>query len=565
MPLHQRPRPYHLGTFFVNRRPPWVPTLVVGVVFVFALLFVTVPNWDEFSRNFSQFPALWQINSNRREIVFLVIRVCSPLLLAGIAAACCWLWYTVKEYRQPVPPPSSRSQEDSVTAPAQPQRDKRAPTLPITPIPPVLPDVAAPVGKGSQQATGHEEEQAVLVERTVGEPFDEQNRGESGVSGSAPADNESGAPAGRHPVYVIINVLQALTIQLQVPGGKRYAVPLNLNAKEVQLIAYLAYLRGQTISLDKLREHIFGHGKADEDATPKKLQDALDTAKKEIRRQIRQVIEQVNKEAGSEVIPPDLDIFTIRNKRYSLSEVCSVSDLSIVEKEHRIIQQAFDDGLLIDSIPDAVYEACNRLRGAYKGGDFLSDLIQESPEDVGPWVRKPFTLYKDYFLQAVLYVAEYELRAAQQLTDERWASDEAAEEGRQRQRSHYSRAAQLYRTYALRGCDSRADLKVTFGVAGKTHGERVDMSERALRRCITLYGILGNTHLVNQVYTTYYRQMKMISSKVWEPSQDTRQDLEGALAQTNAYRFSMVMPPLPSSMDTADRSAVGQRRNQQDN
>ncbi len=68
-----------------------IPLLVVGAVFLLAFLFLTVPNWGEFSRNASQFPSLWQVSSNRREIIFLVIRVCSPLLLAAIAGACCWL------------------------------------------------------------------------------------------------------------------------------------------------------------------------------------------------------------------------------------------------------------------------------------------------------------------------------------------------------------------------------------------------------------------------------------------------------------------------------------------
>ena len=47
------------------------------------------------------------------------------------------------------------------------------------------------------------------------------------------------------------------------------------------------------------------------------------------------------------------------------------------------------------------------------------------------------------------------------------------------------------RTYTIRACDSRFDLKVTFGGGGRAHGERVDMSERTLRRCITLYGCIG--------------------------------------------------------------------------
>jgi hypothetical protein len=335
-----------------------------------------------------------------------------------------------------------------------------------------------------------------------------------------------------------------------VPGEKSYRVPLHLNAKEVQLVAYLAWLhgqsKGQTISLDKLREHIFGYGRPDEDATPKKLQDALDSAKKEIRRQIRQTIEQVNKEAGYEAIPSNLDIFAIRNKRYGLLELCCVADLSVIEAQHQVIQQAFDDGLLVDSVPEAIKEACDQLRKTY-AEDFLADLLHQSPEEVGSWVRKPFTLYRDYFLQAVLYAAEYELRAGQELADEHLAKEgEAAEERRKRQRAHYSRAAQLYRTYALRACDSRVDLKVTFGGSGRVHGERVDMGERTLRRCITLYGILGSTHMVNQVYSSYYKHMKTISAKAWEPSKETLQDLQGAQAQTNAYRFpAKVMPHEP--------------------
>ena len=226
-------------------------------------------------------------------------------------------------------------------------------------------------------------------------------------------------------------MLKELSLTLHVPGGKSYRVPLHLNAKEMQLVAYLAWLdaqsRGQTISLDKLREHIFGYGRPDEDATPKKLQDALDSAKKEICRQLRLATQQVNQEAGDEVIPPNLDIFAIRNKRYGLSEICQVADLATIEAQHQLIQQAFDEGLLADSIPQAIKQACDRLRKAY-AGDFLADLLHESPEEVGTWARRPFTLYRDYFLQAVLYAAEYELRAGQELADEHL--DDEGEAGR---------------------------------------------------------------------------------------------------------------------------------------
>jgi hypothetical protein len=370
-----------------------------------------------------------------------------------------------------------------------------------------------------------------------------------------------GTDATHPPVSVTITVLKELSLTLHVPGGKSYRVPLHLNAKEVQLVAYLAWLhgqsKGQTISLDKLREHIFGYGRADEDATPKKLQDALDSAKKEIRRQLRQATQQVNQEAGNDALPPNLDIFAIRNKRYGLSDVCRVADLALIEAQHQIIQLAFDEGVLVDSVPEAIKEACDRLRKAY-AGDFLADLLHESPEEVGTWVRKPFTLYRDYFLQAVLYAAEHELRVGQELADEHQSGEgEDAEERRKRQRAHYSRAAQLYHTYAMRACDSRVDLKVTFGGSGRAHGERVDMSERTLRRCITLYGILGSTHMVNQVYSAYYKLIKTVSAKAWEPSKETLQDLQGAQAQTDAYRFpARVMPhePPPPHLETGGRS-----------
>src|SRR5947209_13667945 len=124
---NQRSRRAH-SSFFANRKPPpLIPSLVVGAVFLFALLFLTVPNWGEFSRSVSQFPALWQISSNRREIIFLVIRVCSPLLLAAIAGACCWLWYTIKAYLRPETP-TEQVQPRGSMPPSSPVRPRRAST-----------------------------------------------------------------------------------------------------------------------------------------------------------------------------------------------------------------------------------------------------------------------------------------------------------------------------------------------------------------------------------------------------------------------------------------------------
>ena len=342
---NQRSRSHRAhSSFFGNRKPPpLLPSLVVGAVFLFALLFLTVPNWGEFSRSVSQFPALWQVSSNRREIIFLVIRVCSPLLLAAIAGACCWLGYTIKAYlrqetspehvqrQAPMLPSSLVGQRKASVSSIQEPGQRAKPSLPLTPIPPVLSNTSA--GQDSLQHTWQEEE-GEEEHPDLGESAQEKlpygMSADHGVAPtSAPEDLElpmeetvPGADVAYPPAYVTITVLKELGLTLHVPGGKSYRVPLHLNAKEIQLTAYLAWLhgqsKGQTISLDKLREHIFGYGRADEDATPKKLQDALDSAKKEIRRQLRLATLQVNQEAGYEAIPSNLDIFAIRNKRYGL-------------------------------------------------------------------------------------------------------------------------------------------------------------------------------------------------------------------------------------------------------
>src|SRR5438105_4232745 len=185
---NQRSRPAH-SSFFGNRKPPpLLSSLVVGAVFLLALLFITVPNWGEFSRIVSQFPTLWQVSNNRRELIFLVIRVFSPLLLAAIAGACCWLWYTIKAYLRPEAPPeriqprglmipsSAVRQRNPFASSIEEPGQKVAPSLPVTPIPPVL--SSAPTGQGSlepprQEEAEGEEEQSDLVESAQETPPDE--------------------------------------------------------------------------------------------------------------------------------------------------------------------------------------------------------------------------------------------------------------------------------------------------------------------------------------------------------------------------------------------------------
>jgi hypothetical protein len=235
--------------------------------------------------------------------------------------------------------------------------------------------------------------------------------------------------------------------------------------------------------------------------------------------------------------PDQVDVFTNDAGFWGLSHLCRVEDLEVIQACHKVIALARKDGKLAEQVPDYVKQACDELIAGYPG-DFLESLIKKYPGEFNAWqgrsswVKKPFTLFRDYYLDALWYSAEYEWRLGQH------AAEGTGAEGEQRQQVlHYGRAAQLYQTYAMYACNTKFDAKVTFGAHGE-YGERVGMSERALRRCVMLLGALGKTDLVNQVWSAYSSQMKRLSDHRWEPSHETKTEVNTARAQTKAHRFS---------------------------
>ncbi len=337
-----------------------------------------------------------------------------------------------------------------------------------------------------------------------------------------------------------------MSIVINVPSGGHVVVPLTLNAKRVQLLTYIAWRRGELIHRDKILEHVFGWGLSDEEATEDKLSERFESHKKLLRKKIREVvIEQVNKPAGRQVIDPDLDPFVSDSGFWGLSGSCRVDDLEAIETNHRVISLARKNGKLVDEVPEDVKEACERLIASYPG-DFLDALIKKYPGEFrswqgrSSWTRKPFTLYRDYYLDALWYSAQYEWNLGQ-----RYAEEYTSETNQRKLQEHYGRAAQLYQTYAMYACNMRFDAKVTFGARGE-YGERIGMSERALRRCVVLLGAIGKTDLINQIWSAYSAQMKSISDQRWQSSKETQADVEAAMAQTNAYRFAAQISQMSS-------------------
>ncbi len=146
-------------------------------------------------------------------------------------------------------------------------------------------------------------------------------------------------------------------------------------------------------------------------------------------------------------------------------------------------------------------------------------------------MREPITYYRDCYLLAVWYAAEYEVQAGQRIM-EHAASDM---ESRLRQRECWARAAELYRMYTMYACNNKYDTKVYFGLT-RGSGERVAWSERALRNCIMLCAKLGDPYLINEIYSAYYDQMRDISVENWEPNDDTLREVQVAREQAAAYR-----------------------------
>jgi len=344
--------------------------------------------------------------------------------------------------------------------------------------------------------------------------------------------------------YISITLLGKVVMALHITDEITRDVPIDINPKTIQLMAYLAWQRGKKIKRDQLIQMIWGRGRTNEDDIVEedegKMGEAFEAAKKSLRRVIRKAIKKWNDERGEILLDPDdpkLDIFEHRYQLWWLSPLCRVIDLDAVEEQHRIIMEAKMRGALVNTVPEHIKDACDALIVAYNG-DFLESLIRLNPLDLktwaSAWVREPITYYRDCYLQAVWYAAEYERQVGQHFADERLADDV---ESRRKQRECWARAVELYRLYTMYACNNRLDEKVFFQMPGRGNGDRVTWSERALCECIQLCGKLGDPYLLDEVYNAYYDLMKIVSDENWEPSEETHRKVLAASSLAATYRL----------------------------
>jgi hypothetical protein len=586
----------HDGHVLLRAASVWVrrkSTLAVAIGGLLALLLWTIPNRETFWQHASQLPVLWQTPANRQSIVSLVIKILSPLFIMGMITLALWIFSLVKTEVQEAREPDQVRPPEVITLPADhgqsfsaqvqqqggpdqgglfsaqpvqpfsqappPQSAARSPQIdPVTPPPLVMPSTEALreflTTTGSLEQSGSPQLSQPLTRE------DESSQKETQAI-VPPAPSSSLPLEIAHPVIVAkgritasdplisIRLLGEVSLALCVPGRGQVTVPLSSHTRRIQLLAYLAWKRGDLTDREKILEQIFGWGIPDEEATEDKLSERFESNKKLLRKKIREVVaEQINIPAGKTIIDPDIDPFVSDAGFWGLSEICRVDDLEEVERCFRVIALARKEGTLRNTIPEEVKQACDQLITAYTG-DFLATIINKHANEFrawqgrSSWARRPYTQYRDSYLSAVWYAAAYEWQQGQ-----RSANNEhtvTREDSVSKQQEHFSRAAQLYETYAMYACNTKFDAKVSFGPHGE-YGERVGMSERALRRCVVLFGVLGRTDLINQVWSAYCKQMKAISDQRWQPSKETQDDVQAAMAQTDAYRFSAQISQLSS-------------------
>jgi hypothetical protein len=147
-----------------------------------------------------------------------------------------------------------------------------------------------------------------------------------------------------------MTLLRQMTLTLHTPEGLDSPVPLNLNAKRAQLLAYIAWSR-EPVKRDRMLEHLFGAGRSDEEATPEKLAMTFASHKKFLRDDIRKAILRLNQQAGRTVLSEHIDIFEHKQQLWRLSSLCRVTDLEAVEAQYQVLQSAKKNGLLVDTVP----------------------------------------------------------------------------------------------------------------------------------------------------------------------------------------------------------------------
>jgi hypothetical protein len=566
----------------VKKDGRWVPALLVGASGLVACVLWTLPTWKVFwSVVIPHLAQLWRVPANRHLILLLALKVGAPLPIMTLTGLSLWLvsllWSFVEQEADTsqtaqngppelVPTSAGMLVQLSPRQEAAPPPFLDDPAEPPSVIPVSLPrqegepQPKARIKEAPAQAPGAEPEMKAEsageeVATTTAAPPTEpdakaESAGEEVANGHGPAASMTSAPQPslQGEPRLELTLLGKVALTLVVPGVGTW--PILVKPKGLHLLAFLAVRRSEAVARDKILYHLFEWGTSLEEETGeadhfRSLVMAFERQKKFVRKATRKVVALAQAEMGAPLPGAQLDpLLCESNERWRLAPCCHVVDIEEVEAQNAVIEQARKEGLLTPGvIPARVKDACECLLTAYKG-DFLAGLIEDIPQDFQPWegkaswARRYNTHYRDLYLKALWISGEYEQQEAQRGAAQRVAPGVPATE----QRERYARAIARFRRYAEEACKARFDEKVSYDPANRLFGERIVESERALRRCLSLCTLVGDTHEAGEVYAAYARQMTTLLRgwhQTWQPSAETQRELERVGGQTGAHRFAV--------------------------
>jgi hypothetical protein len=353
----------------------------------------------------------------------------------------------------------------------------------------------------------------------------------------------AGFNAAPPPWTLSVSLLKEVTVTLHTADGWSCRVPISPNAKRIQLLAYLAWRRGQNTSRGRILMEVFLPGLLKEKGLSdkefwrirhrskegkqlrKELGSKFDAHKQLLRQDIRAAVMRLNAERESAPLPTNLDPFEQRgqgwDRYWGLSSLWRVVDLETVEAQALIIQEGVNGLTFKEPVPESAKAACDALLAAYPG-DFLEEVIRTYPEEFRPWttswVCEAYRLYRDYYLKALWYAGEYEWRKGTASPDApAW--------------EYLERAAEFFRRYAFYACNSRRDPGVEFRGAWVP---RVFMSEEAICYSLTVYWAEGRVQDFEECKRAYMRHMERISRGAWKPGKDLQKILQETTSQERA-------------------------------
>jgi hypothetical protein len=296
-------------------------------------------------------------------------------------------------------------------------------------------------------------------------------------------------------VKLCISLLGEMKIWIE-HNDERISVSLENN--QLQLLAYIASMapvREKAVSSSRILSDVFSHTWPQVDTH---------TLSQSLEREVQLLHKEVNEVTQSVGVPPvallKCEKFGNGSTKWWLSNEWSLVDLAAMKSLFEQMEGARELGeagvLVLKSAADQLIELYQSYRG-----DYLEKCLLQEEFSNADWVRRPFTEYRDMYLQALWDAAAIEYNASVQLN---LPEDQRARSAK--------RAALLYKTYALHMLKNQhLDL----------HPEKNKrQSERALRGFLRVCRWSADVQAAESVYSAYMELM-VEQFPGWQPSQQT--------------------------------------------